>query len=108
MPVAAASCCTAELAVASVALACSPALLLLHQVKMRDVCALVSGVLTANSLARGMSEGMPAVLQKHLTAMEQQAQQQLAPAGPGDASREQLQGQVRRLCRQHCCCCCWW
>lgn len=65
---------------------------------MRDVLSLVNSILCANSLALALSEGVPAVLQQHLDAMQQQVTQQLAPAGQqGGAAAAQLQGQVRKL-----------
>ncbi|WIA35475.1 hypothetical protein OEZ86_003909 [Tetradesmus obliquus] len=66
-------------------------------VKMRDVLSLVNSILCANSLALALSEGVPAVLQQHLDAMQQQVTQQLAPAGQqGGAAAAQLQGQTRK------------
>jgi hypothetical protein len=61
---------------------------------MRDVLSLVNSILCANSLALALSEGVPAVLQQHLDAMQQQVTQQLAPAGQGGTAAAQLQGQV--------------
>lgn len=82
---------------------------------MRDVLTVINGILTANSLSRGVSHGVPPVLQQHLAAMEQQVLQTLAPqpgapapaaaaaggaAGGEDGSQgatraRQLHGQVR-------------
>uniref|UniRef100_A0A383W3N2 Uncharacterized protein n=1 Tax=Tetradesmus obliquus TaxID=3088 RepID=A0A383W3N2_TETOB len=76
-------------------------------VKMRDVLSLVNSILCANSLALALSEGVPAVLQQHLDAMQQQVTQQLAPAGQqGGAAAAQLQGQdlaraVHAICAAH-------
>jgi hypothetical protein len=81
-------------------------LLLALQVKMRDVLSLVNSILCANSLALALSEGVPAVLQQHLDAMQQQVTQQLAPAGQGGTAAAQLHGQVRRVVLSLTCCCC--
>jgi hypothetical protein len=77
---------------------------------MRDVLTVINGILCANSLSRGLSHGVPPVLQRHLAAMEAEVMRSLAPSRPGSAAasddsrsgestsstKGQLQGQVRR------------
>lgn len=62
---------------------------------MRDVLSLVNGILCANSLAAGLSQGLPRVLQQHMAGMEQQVKQQLAPTATAPGA-SQLEGQVRQ------------
>jgi len=69
---------------------------------MRDVLTVIHGILVANSLSTALSQGVPAVLQKHLDALQQDVQQQLTPppaaltaAGAAGSNTTQLQGQVR-------------
>eukprot|EP00775_Hariotina_reticulata_P002814 gene2814-3106_t len=63
---------------------------------MRDVLALVNGILGANSLSLGLGQGVPEVLQCHLADMEQQVKPQLGPppAGAAAAVAPALEGQV--------------
>lgn len=62
---------------------------------MRDVLSLVNGILCANSLSLGLSQGVPPILQQHLDSMSQEVQDQLGPVGA--AGRVPLQGQVSRV-----------
>lgn len=71
-------------------------LLMYLQVKMRDVLALVNGILCANSLSLGLCQGVPPVLQQHVDTMSLEVQEQLGPVGA--AARVPLQGQVSRSC----------
>jgi hypothetical protein len=66
---------------------------------MRDVLTVINGILFANSLSKALSQGLPAVLQRHLDLLQQAVQRQLAPGAqePGEGSSSPLQGQVRAV-----------
>lgn len=66
---------------------------------MRDVLTVINGILFANSLSKALSQGLPAVLQRHLDLLQQAVQRQLAPGAQaaGEGSSSPLQGQVRAV-----------
>jgi len=55
-----------------------------HQVKMADVVASVTAVLSQTALQTGLQDAVPTVLQRHLQRMAAEARQQLLP-GPDEA-----------------------
>ncbi|KAF8060629.1 DNA primase large subunit [Scenedesmus sp. PABB004] len=78
-----------------------------HPVKMRDVLALVNGILCANSLALGLGTGVPPVLQRRLDAMADAVHAALAPGGSaaadwrGPPPAPDLARAVHAICGQH-------